>query len=824
VPDPKLALPVRRELRGGKHCVVDANGRAVKGSGSFDDPRGANELVATINKSWRQARAERRSKGAPEVTEALFNPVQHPRGRGGTFVEKALKQGRVVGSMTTGTKSSFGGNLHRITLQGDPGSELSFDRRQNGIWHHTFTSGMGGTQFVNPSVPLSGEQSQKLDAIDHQAALGDIAALEKAATAHDNYAKAHGSSYNQARARLEVMKKHVAGGYFTGPSALKGRANEAVEGNIGWLGLASMSPDQAKGLGFKTGKLKKHGKHHHGHHHAFEAALEEMAVSLPYRGSPLHLNFNPAKHPRGRLGKFVDVLGKLERSEHGSTVKLPHGITLRRDLRGIAVKGGGGGEVELGTRHAAAAEALYRHDMHHTENPTPEGHARLLDELEAARRASATSDMGDVELLGKRQNAVRLSARKSRQRFLSGLSPEMFKPGKGGGRVFAQGATPHVEKVLADIQGRANMAVGRHDYGDEVGHDDLVPGKEYVPWDPFGDRPLGAPFHVEGHDEDGSVWVSGDEAEGFMRPSGASYREFHRGGAGRQNQPTTSPVSYGFSKKLNGLEKGDHVTHPDEGRGVVSFVGGLPYTDELGMMVKYDSGAERTYPWNDYRTKKVTKVAGRANEPVPGQTMLFDKSVLPSPGVRRWNEDVDAPDPLARPGSRLDYAIDRHRFDHGFQGKLARAADRLPSGRKNEPSDVEYDKLRAGQTYVPVKDGVPIDDPFTMTERGTIKGYVFAHDPVFGHFRLDPAEGVTYRPVDGRKNEAVGETPAWMKKPMTSAHMLAMVNAGATVSATQWGAGLEGGLAGMLHAGSIVRPEHAAALEKAGYWPKQKKR
>jgi len=63
--------------------------------------------------------------------------------------------------------------------------------------------------------------------------------------------------------------------------------------------------------------------------------LREWA--LPRVGSPLHIHFDPSKHPRGRSARFIDVLGKLERAEHGSTVTLPRGIHLRRDLRGLAV-------------------------------------------------------------------------------------------------------------------------------------------------------------------------------------------------------------------------------------------------------------------------------------------------------------------------------------------------------------------------------------------------------------------------------------------------------------------------------------------------------
>lgn len=151
----------------------------------------------------------RRFDGGKRIKEASFNPAQHPRGRGGSFVEKALGIGRVVPS-GVGTKSSFGGNLHRIKLDGPPGSasQLSFDRRPTGIWHHTFTDTYGNVQFVNPSAPLSPEQSKKLDAIDAKAAQEDIAASAKLPS---------------QKRRHELLVSHVKGGYFTGPSALKGK-------------------------------------------------------------------------------------------------------------------------------------------------------------------------------------------------------------------------------------------------------------------------------------------------------------------------------------------------------------------------------------------------------------------------------------------------------------------------------------------------------------------------------------------------------------------------------------------------------------------------
>lgn len=144
------------------------------------------------------------SRLAAALEEAFFEPSKHPRARGGKFAD-VLGKAHVVPTGAYGpmSRSSFGSNLHRIKLDAGGGEHYSFDRRPNGIWHHTFTSGMGGTSFVNPSVPLSPAESKKLDTIDLAAAKTDIAATKDP----------------ERKSRLEA---HVKGGYFTGPSALKG--------------------------------------------------------------------------------------------------------------------------------------------------------------------------------------------------------------------------------------------------------------------------------------------------------------------------------------------------------------------------------------------------------------------------------------------------------------------------------------------------------------------------------------------------------------------------------------------------------------------------
>lgn len=181
-----------------------------------------------------------------------------------------------------------------------------------------------------------------------------------------------------------------------------------------------------------------------------DAALEEFA--LPYIGSPLHIHFDPSKHPRGRSARFIDVLGKLERAEHGSTVTLPHGIKVRRDLHGLQVEGGGHKPVELEHHHAVAAEALFRHTI-----ASNQGHKELIDDLHHARRQAAPTHGGEALHLAERMRQTRVHARQNRSSYLAMLSPALFEKGHGGRVYAADGTHARVEGVLGTVQQRANQ-------------------------------------------------------------------------------------------------------------------------------------------------------------------------------------------------------------------------------------------------------------------------------------------------------------------------------------------------------------------------------
>lgn len=54
-----------------------------------------------------------------------------------------------------------------------------------------------------------------------------------------------------------------------------------------------------------------------------------------------------------------------------------------------------------------------------------------------------------------------------------------------------------------------------------------------------------------------------------------------------------------------------------------------------------------------------------------------------------------------------------------------------------------------------------------------------------------------------------------MNKPLTAKHLTHLVEAGATIYATQWVAGLERGLAGMLEEGFVFHAHYLTSLPVA---------
>lgn len=107
MPDPRVAVPVKAQQRGGRFVLVDANGKRLDGQGSFPDRARAQKAAAVINVAWSEVKKERKAKGAPAITEGIiagrvgrharviyWQESLHPRDRLGKFVNvlDALKK------------------------------------------------------------------------------------------------------------------------------------------------------------------------------------------------------------------------------------------------------------------------------------------------------------------------------------------------------------------------------------------------------------------------------------------------------------------------------------------------------------------------------------------------------------------------------------------------------------------------------------------------------------------------------------------------------------------------------------------------------------
>jgi hypothetical protein len=270
--------------------------------------------------------------------------------------------------------------------------------------------------------------------------------------------------------------------------------------DIGIIDLLEDAKKFAAGQGMPQASVAHGGATEHGIG-LKEHRLEEFA--FPHIGSPLHVHFEPGKHPRGRIGRFIDVLGKLERAEHGSTVTLPHGIMVRRDLHGLQVMGGGHKPVELEHHHAVAAEALFRHTV-----ASGEGHAQLLDEIEHARRQAAPTHGGEALHLAGRAREARVDARRNRRGYLEALTPALFEKGKGR-RVYAGEKHPRVEAVLRRIEGRANQATAPPEKPSNDRNDYLTPKKD------------GEEFGDFSSDDPVEVWLAHERAKGRLNQPAA---------------------------------------------------------------------------------------------------------------------------------------------------------------------------------------------------------------------------------------------------------------------------------------------------------------
>lgn len=135
MPDPADPTPVRVVKVGGRCAVLDARGHRLPKTGLMDEDA-ARALADRVNATWKGAKAERKSKGAPAITrEALgaieewrpletgaelasrsftsphkhphFDPAKHARSRTGEFAKQlgSLKPGEHIRT-TAGVKVS----------------------------------------------------------------------------------------------------------------------------------------------------------------------------------------------------------------------------------------------------------------------------------------------------------------------------------------------------------------------------------------------------------------------------------------------------------------------------------------------------------------------------------------------------------------------------------------------------------------------------------------------------------------------------------------------------------------------------------------------
>jgi hypothetical protein len=108
MPDPSDPTPVSVAKRGGMFVVVDKDGKKLAGEDPTGDSAKAAGMAARVNRSWARAKSERKSKGGPEISEAIvpfighrsggrlttfFDPHLHPRNRLGEF-SKLLSDAR----------------------------------------------------------------------------------------------------------------------------------------------------------------------------------------------------------------------------------------------------------------------------------------------------------------------------------------------------------------------------------------------------------------------------------------------------------------------------------------------------------------------------------------------------------------------------------------------------------------------------------------------------------------------------------------------------------------------------------------------------------
>lgn len=70
MPDPRDPTPVTVDQREGYYVVIDKDGEPLPGQSAHQDEAAAVEMAKRVNATWSSAKAERKAKGGPAITEA----------------------------------------------------------------------------------------------------------------------------------------------------------------------------------------------------------------------------------------------------------------------------------------------------------------------------------------------------------------------------------------------------------------------------------------------------------------------------------------------------------------------------------------------------------------------------------------------------------------------------------------------------------------------------------------------------------------------------------------------------------------------------------
>lgn len=198
---------------------------------------------------------------------------------------------------------------------------------------HDLGNGLAVVHRVNPVSGIAEHQVWHPESGHAVAAIGDKG--EKRAHVH------------------EAMAQHFQGDY-RGKSADELRAHDKLRGQA----KSVSSVHQA----FKKSKARRE--------HNAALGLHEVATggSLLFADGrsveeALRLgNFDPAKHPRGRGGKFAEVMGKLKALAPDSSIGLEHGISVHKTKDGkFVVKHPTGFKATSMALHAPSAESAAEH-------------------------------------------------------------------------------------------------------------------------------------------------------------------------------------------------------------------------------------------------------------------------------------------------------------------------------------------------------------------------------------------------------------------------------------------------------------------------------